>query len=48
MAWETSYFSASKPNEPAIPQQPASGTRRSAPVFLSSDSSSVIFITALW
>ena len=47
MAWDTSYFPASKPNEPAIPQQPASSDCTSAPVFRSTDSSAPIFITAL-
>src|ERR671925_1478980 len=45
---ETSIFSAEKPNAPAIPQQPVSGTCTSAPVFCSSATSWSIFMIAFW
>ena len=47
IAIDTSYLPASKPNGPAMPQQPASGDVTFAPIFFSNDSSSVIFISAL-
>src|SRR5580704_1319549 len=38
-ACDTSYFSFSKPNGPAIPQQPESMDCRSTPIFRNKDSS---------
>jgi transposase len=40
------YFSRSKPNGPAIPQHPESADCNSAPIFRSSDSACVIFMSA--
>ena len=47
IAMETSYFSSSKPKEPAIPQQPGAGALQSMPIFRRTDSSSVIFMSDL-
>ena len=47
IAMEMSYLSCSKPNEPAMPQQPGAGAWKSMPMRRSSDSSADIFMMDL-